>query len=618
MIRKRLSALALIAGLCLTLFGCQADGPGGNQEANNDPNTLTVTLVRDNGVILALEEQFPDLNFEVEHYKGANASGYLLKHLQNPDAMPDLYIGTFFPEPELQRQSLLDLSGYGFLNRFQTGFVNNSSIDGQVYLLPCCYQLHFYVYNKTLFEEHGWEKPANHRELVSLVEQIREEVPELIPISLPGRLPGYSFQYFNYFSQCDFLSTPDGVEWKKNFKAGKASAAEGLGEGAELLQELIDVGAYDPSLSDLSNAGCLEQFVRREAAMAYVCGGYRTLNSALETGSDEYGAFPFMGKTEDSKVVGVPIARYLGLGKQLGDKGNEKKLENALRVMDYLCTPEGLKLIDSTIANTLLPLKNSGEEELNPLYRDVYDDVQRGYIATPMYVGYTDIIVESGWAVRDALLGKIPMNDALKVFDERKALSIAQGGDIYVGEVKERLTNAEAAQFAANLYLDTGLGEIALVSGGPVAYSGYVGNPAGVCGVMYEGKIAEDEANINLPYNCKFATVKLTGQQIKTLLEDGITRTGEFGEQESFDYYWSGMDVAMEDGNVLSMKLDGQEVEMDQTYTVVMNEGSYSQEIAETAEVTVYEDFPDTTTYFKKWLAMDGNFLIEKPEILRK
>lgn len=60
-----------------------------------------------------------------------------------------------------------------------------------VYLLPCSYQLQFYVYNKTLFAEHGWEKQESHRELVALVERIRAEVLELIDGTLPNVLRVY-------------------------------------------------------------------------------------------------------------------------------------------------------------------------------------------------------------------------------------------------------------------------------------------------------------------------------------------------------------------------------------------------------------------------------------------
>lgn len=60
-----------------------------------------------------------------------------------------------------------------------------------VYLLPCSYQLQFYVYNKPLFAEHGWEKQESHRELVALVERIRAEVPELIDGTLPNVLRVY-------------------------------------------------------------------------------------------------------------------------------------------------------------------------------------------------------------------------------------------------------------------------------------------------------------------------------------------------------------------------------------------------------------------------------------------
>ncbi len=36
------------------------------------------------------------------------------------------------------------------------------------------------MYNKTLFEEHGWKVPTTHSELVSLCRQVREEEPGLV------------------------------------------------------------------------------------------------------------------------------------------------------------------------------------------------------------------------------------------------------------------------------------------------------------------------------------------------------------------------------------------------------------------------------------------------------
>lgn len=600
--------------LSLVLTGCGTD----KSVPQNNPDKLSITLVGDNSIVVALEEKFPDITFEVEHYKGANASGYIQQHLQHPDAMPDLFIGTYFPEQELQKKSLLDLSGYEIANRYQTGFINNCSVDGHIYLLPVCYQMQFYVYNKTLFKEHGWEKPANHQELVSLVKQIRRESPELIPISLPGSLPGYSFQYFSYFSQCDFLNTPEGVKWQESFQSGKASAKEGFGEGGKLAQELIDAGAYDESLTENANTDSLLQLVNRDAAMAYVSGGYEVLNKAMKNGSDEYGAFPFMGKTDDSKAVGVSVGRYLGLSKQLGEKGNEEKLENAMKIMDYLSTPEGLALVGGSIDNVLYPLKSIENQDMIPIYRDVYEDVKSGYIGNLLYTGYTDILIESGVALGDAFAGKSDIDEALNVFDRQKSKSVAQGGSICIGEVAERMSNAEAAQFAADMYLDTGLGQISLVSDGTTSYSGNIINKAGVCGTMFEGKITDTSVYINIPYQRKFVTLMLTGQQIKTMLEEGLSITNGQDETEVFNYHWSGMNVNMKDGKVISMKISDKNMAMDKVYSVVMNEGSYSDEIAAAAEIQIHGDFPDTTSFFKEWLSKDGNYVIQKPEVNRK
>lgn len=610
--KKKMWSMVLSAALMFSLL-VPMTACGGR--TSNDGNTLKVAVVADDTWAEALQEQFPEIEFEIEYYGGANPSGYLKEHLIHEDSVPDVFISSFMPEEKLQKEGLMDLSVYDYADRYRSNFIHDCSVDGSIHLLPGAFQINCYAYNKTLFKEHGWKKPENNRELLRLVKQIRREAPELVPISVPGKLAGYGIQYMNFFAQCGFLSTHEGMAWQEKFIRGEAKAEAGFGQAAEEMQKLINAGAFGQNLDKKGVLECAEELAERKAAIAYHQGGFSNLNQSES--EDEYGAFPFYGAKKDEYGVAINVARFVGLGKHLEKGDNKEKLENALKVMDWLTTAEGLPVLTSAFADTVLPLKESPAKEMPQMYQDVFNYIEDGYVLQSMsvYSNYADVVVQTGWAVLDAMMGNSKMTDALAVMNRTKADSAAVGGKTDLGEVKERMNNAEAAQFTANLYLDTGLGQIALVHGAPSKYTGNFNGRGGVNGTMYEGVLTEDNCTINVPFNKFFVTLKLTGSQIQSLLEEGAVYTAADGSKVVCPYYFAGMEAVIDKGKVKSMKFNGKEMDNEAVYTVVMNQDGYTRD--NLGDAKVHEDFPATTAFFKEWLAKDGHHVIEKPEVLR-
>lgn len=102
-------------------------------------------------------------------------------------AGPDI-VGT--PGPSFAMQlalagqlvSLDEFAGeFGWNDRFAEGSLNLGTADGQLYSIPSQIETLVLYYNKTLFEQNGWEPPATLDELTALAEQA--EAAGIIPFA---------------------------------------------------------------------------------------------------------------------------------------------------------------------------------------------------------------------------------------------------------------------------------------------------------------------------------------------------------------------------------------------------------------------------------------------------
>ncbi len=583
---KKLTAVCLCAAALFSVTSCSNNIP--NSAGSDDDETVALNLLEVNNNYFrsftqAVKNSNPDMPLNIEYYSGSNPTGYITQKLMSQEP-PDIVYFTSVPSDDFQQEYLLDISSYDFLKNYNLSLVNQRDVDGAVYTLPANYSIICMMYNKTLFNEHGWEVPTTHNELVSLCKQIREEEPELIPITHPGSMAGTYWRLMGEIAQCGFLGTQDGVLWQEKYVAGEASFEEGFGDTINKLQALIDADAFDISDKEAKNNDVTDNLLNRKAAMSFTIGGFPYLVTNLKSCNDEIGGIPYLGDTPEQQFLNISVSN-IGISKKLSEPGNEKRLEAALKVMEYISSEEGQKTMH--VAETdISPLAGSVPSKEFPPYKDVWDVFGSGSTAPYILEGYEDVWVEAGTFVKDELFTSGSLEGLSEKVDEIHKVALSKGtAPVHVASVPEDLTHSQTVQLMADLLLNAG-GDVAVVSDGG-AING-VPNANGVSGRLFAGELDNDGFSTCIPGNSGNNLVKLTltGEELFSLLENGRTVTYE-DQNAVFDYYWSGMDAVIENDKIASAVLsDGRTVEKDGKYEVIVSAVDYDAEAYSNGEDT--------------------------------
>ncbi len=585
-ILKKLAAVCMCAVMLLSVTACGGKAPNLSGSGDDEPVSLNILEVNNNyfrNFTQAVRSSVPDMPLNIEYYCGSNPSAYINQRLMSQDP-PDIVYFSNTPPVEFQQKYLLDLSGYDFLKNYNLSLVNQRDVNGAVYTLPANYSIICMLYNKTLFEEHGWEVPTTFNELVSLCRQIRQEEPGLIPITHPGSMAGTYWRLIGEIAQCGFLSTQDGMLWQEKFVAGEASFEEGFGDTINRLQALIDAGAFDIADKEAKNNDVTDNILNRKAAMSFTIGGFPYLVTNLKDCEDEIGSIPYLGDTPEQQFLNFSV-NNIGISKKLSEPGNEKKLEAVLKVMEYLSTEEGQNAMHVAVTD-VSPLAGSVPSEEFPPYKDVWDVFSSGSAAPYILEGYEDIWVEAGTFVKNELFTSGSLDGLCEKMDELHKLALDKDTAlVYIATVPKDLTHPQTVQLMADLMRNAG-GDVAVVSDGGVING--VPNTNGISGRLFAGELEHRNYDACIPGNSGKTLVKLTltGDELFCLLENGRTMTYE-DKSAVFDYYWSGMDVVMENGKIISAVLsDGRTVEKDGTYEVIISAVDYDAEAYPNGEDT--------------------------------
>lgn len=138
-------------------------------------------------------------------------------------------------------------------------------MDG-IYGVPYVANAAGMLYNKDLFEEHGWTIPETWDELIALFERIQAETPDIYPI------------YLGYLDTWTILSPWNSItinmvpsDLARQVNAGTAKFADYYREPAERMLQLLDY-AEDGPFAYSYNDACTA-FARGQSAM-YPCGSF--------------------------------------------------------------------------------------------------------------------------------------------------------------------------------------------------------------------------------------------------------------------------------------------------------------------------------------------------------
>lgn len=515
-------SMALLAGL---LTGCGSTN--GNNSGEHEPISI-VTGFRDVGALEdAVHEKYPEINFDITPYSGANYTAYT-KAAFNADDMTDIVFSSVY-NPLLDEDfadKFVDLSSYDFTDSYLDARLQDVTVDGSIYALPTCYTCIGITYNKTLLEKHGWKLPTNFKELEQLAAKAKKAGVNLALDQT--QLPGYGFQYWANILDTSFLNTPEGREWQKGYLEGTTNIASSpqMQEAMKTLEKWRDLGM-------LNNVGDPKDDNATHAEMAkgntlFMLGSSNTFTK--DETSDEFGLMPYLSENGDQNAFVLNVSRYVSLNKHLQDQGNEQKLEDAVHVMEVLSTVEGMNALNSSFTNSaLLPLKDYEPSEDN-YYAAIVDELNAGMTAPFIYSGWDNAIVAIGNAGIDYIHGKTTLKQFEEAIDSSQKL-LQDNSDQSYTTVTEKFDTEQSAQLVGMAFTEAAKCDAALISMNK--YYDYDEandlNVMGVSGALFPGPATDQELTSILPtgWTGNIQTVKLTGKRIKEIAEAGFDRLGD-------------------------------------------------------------------------------------------
>lgn len=509
-IKKITAFLFAVIMICLSFNACS-----GNSKAAHEPLTIMTANKDYTQFAKAFQKACPEVNLQFISYSGQNATSYLHKILEAGQA-PDIYTSSILPDKELQKNFLIDLSGYEFSSKYAVSRLSECSVEGSIYMLPCNYSVLGIYYNKTLFEKHGWSVPTSFIELEALVPKIKEANVDVSVTAL--ELTGNGFQYLFNLGDTVFLRTPEGLEWVEQFLSGKDTADSAWKDTIAYMQKWIDLGIINGSWFEKTTYEAKAHFRQGNTAF-YVDGGPFQFSQNQDGTGDRYGLMPWLSEDGSNNRYITNTGCYFGLNANLEKPENKQKLQDALKFMEFISTEEGQRLLPGN-RQQLLPLSEEDADAAEE-YSEIIKMLDAGFSAPLAYAGWEDLIVPVGSECLKWYAGKSTgeqviavMNRALQDSIENKTNSCA--------DVLEDLTLEETARLVGTAFARATEADCSLISLGE--YHDGKENQFGVNGCLWRGPVTDEVISTVNPLGWvdTVKTTVLTGKEIKQLAEEGF------------------------------------------------------------------------------------------------
>jgi ABC-type glycerol-3-phosphate transport system substrate-binding protein len=577
----------------------------------------------------ALEEKFPTVDIVLRHDGAFNSTYSLQKNLET-GTESDLIISGALPYVEdVAGEYLYDLSSESFVDNYYMSAVDNcASADGKLYYLPGPSNVYGIVYDKTMFEEYGWELPHSYSEFVALLETIRQDTAaagdEVVPLQASLMYPDALQILFNTYGYDSVYRGADNAQWLREYQAGSGSMVGHMEPAVEAFMQLFSDGMLsvgDVEVQPRTRSEML--YVDHTAAMIIECQNavkyVKSKTEGLDVEVHDIAMMPFWtSDEEDSDYLYAIPEYYLAINRKSAEESEEKQ-KILVDIMDYLSSEEGQKVLieDDFVLSEIQGVSM----EANSFSENVMDTIERGQIINTFNI----VADEDNKQVETRMLellpdlidGNISVEEFLKDADTARDELLAGTSEESYGTSETTLTRLETAYTVANMYADV------------------MDVPIGICmdggwyrstnGYIYEGDITETSlscitpdkehrADAENPYADSIVSTELTGEQILSLLNHSEVRSENAVRASNYVAYGLTVEYdpwAENGAKVISCKTaDGKEIDPAATYQVAYFNGSLALDGIEP------ENACDQTwtEAFVSWLAENGG-TIEKPEM---
>ena len=327
--------------------------------ADDEPVTLTILAgqsTTDAGIEdlidEAMAEKYPNITLEWECVDwGNDFQPKMQQYMQS--GLPDIMIGKAQDVSTYAPQGVLGEIDSTYLDRGLDAARENVTIDGKTYGLVYNALYQGVYYNKTMFEENGWEIPKTLDDLQAIIDDCNEKgiTPFASHMVDTWSIGNVSMQ----FAMNDvFNKTPD---WGDQFRAGEVSYSD-----SEDMQNALNYNKliYDNTFEDTfstEQTDCDAKMVLGEAAMK-VSGSWSIQNFLDIDENFDFGIFPFPNQTGDSKLIFEPNITIMtsantehqdAVNAFLDVMSSDKDL--AVEILDYTKTASMLKDVTPTFTN---------------------------------------------------------------------------------------------------------------------------------------------------------------------------------------------------------------------------------------------------------------------------
>lgn len=309
----------------------------------------------------------------------------------------------------------LDITDQPFMANYQESVVNELAVDGRSYAIPGPSWFGGYFYNKDFFEEHNLEIPKTYDEFLALCDEI--SALGVKPIANPIKNPNYLMHYALSFVTPEFLRQPEGMNWDKNFKAGKVKMADTWGPYLEKWAEVVKNGHVTEQDLGMDFDQAMDEFVTGKAVM--LDSGPWDVDIIKGKNPDmNIDMMPFVGNKGDTGwLFGGPGIKF-GANAMLAEEGNEAKLAAVLEILELISTEEGQKAYWENNQGGSSYVK--GIEFPMPEQFDGCKQVfAEGHIYAPFMIWNPGVFEEFGKQLQGYVAGEVTLQEVMEATDAK-------------------------------------------------------------------------------------------------------------------------------------------------------------------------------------------------------
>lgn len=561
------------------------------QKANPDDRLQVSVLVKYaftiNGFEQAVEEKFPDVDIvQVGNYTRDMGVAEYEARLKNNDLTDIVMTWPYSIGEEYWEESLLDLGGMDFSSRYNISALNEISRDGKLYYLPGPAQVRGIVYNKTLFEEQGWQVPSDFNGFIELCKTI--ELSGIRSLQLGLKNSEVLDTAFTGYGYADSYSNPLDSQWVKSYEEGSGkSFGDHYGSALDTFQTLIDAGVLRATDLDIDYSEREKMLFTRECAMVEDSVLLARMGADQTGTADEYGLMPFFNPGNGGDWARLYPICYVGLGKQLAEPANAEKYAAVMDIMDYISTPDGQAALMSDTGAMYSGLNGVGAPDV-PELADITKALEEGrYGVFPELANAQSALREGLAGMVAGVLGK---SEVVAMVDKQNALPKEASDDqIILGTATEDFTMIETGGFVADALRFAAGTDFALFldNGKDGRYNG-----KGISAKFYTGEVTMLDVHRVLPDlkhgdDGVLQKVSMTGQNLIETLEHSLPVDND---QTGWFYYFSGLTIefdpeASPGSRIKTIALqDGSALDPNAVYTIAVSDNSVPEEYCITSE----------------------------------